>query len=128
MGCKISTTLKKFESLQNKQNRELLEDFYRYRQSLDHRSGFATNNILTLMISLDKFLNSRPFTEVVKKEQILEFLDHKFVAKEGKWVKRAPMGDSKIEPGNLFLPFLCWNSPGSHARCPVQVERYFEIL
>jgi hypothetical protein len=75
MGCKISTTLKKFESLQNTQNRELLEDFYRYRQSLDHRSGFATNNILTLMISLDKFLNSRPFTEVVKKEQILEFLD-----------------------------------------------------
>jgi hypothetical protein len=70
MGAKISTTLKRLESC-NKQNRELLEEFYRYRQSLDHRSDLATNNILTLLIYFDKFLNGRcSFLDVSKKEQI----------------------------------------------------------
>ena len=34
----LDTYLKKLESLRNKENQELLEEFYRYRQSLDHKS------------------------------------------------------------------------------------------
>ena len=93
MGAKISTTLKKIESTLNKQNRGLLEEFYKYRQGLDNRSDLATNNILTLLIYLDRFLNGRSFLCIKKKEQIIDFLEHKFVISgrngdQGNWVKR----------------------------------------
>jgi integrase/recombinase XerD len=117
VGAKVTTTLKKIESMRNKQNREFLKEFYRYRQSLDHTSDLATNNILTLLIYLDKFLNGHcSFLDILQnsqnksKEQIINFLEHRFVLQkvnknisqnlrkdvlqkekslvEGSWVKR----------------------------------------
>jgi len=73
---------------------------------LGHRSDHATNNILTLLIYLDRFLNDRSFLDILQDspdkstELTIEFLEHKFVlqkaaqkekslsAKEGNWVKR----------------------------------------
>ncbi|HXX96455.1 MAG TPA: hypothetical protein VEL11_04965 [Candidatus Bathyarchaeia archaeon] len=47
-----------------------------------------TNSLLTLMMSLDRYIGGKSIREINKKEQILEFLEHKYLAKEGKWIKR----------------------------------------
>jgi hypothetical protein len=54
-------------------------------RSKDLKSEHHIVNSLTLLISLDKFYDI-PFTSINSKEQILEFLNHRYV--DGKWVER----------------------------------------
>lgn len=53
--------------------------------SKDVKSEHHFNNLLVLLISLDKFYGI-PFTSINSTEQILTFLDHQHVDDE--WVKR----------------------------------------
>ena len=61
-------------------------------RSKDLKSDHHINNLLTLLISLDKFLCKDgpdiPFISINSREQILTFLDHQYSQKEAKWVKR----------------------------------------
>jgi integrase/recombinase XerD len=61
-------------------------------RSKDLKSDHHINNLLTLLISLDKFLCKDgpdiPFFSINSREQILTFLDHQYSQKEAKWVKR----------------------------------------
>jgi integrase len=71
-------------------NRTILKDFYQYMRSKDLKSEHHIVNLLLLLISLDKYLCKDdpdiPFTSINTKEQILKFLDHRYV--DGKWVER----------------------------------------
>jgi hypothetical protein len=85
MPGKLLTTLKKLE-LVSEANRVILENFYEYLQSKDLKSEYHITNLLVLLISLDKFLGI-PFISINSREQILSFLDHQYLQKDGKWVK-----------------------------------------
>lgn len=89
MPAKLSTTLKKLD-LVSVENRIILEDFHEYMICKNLRSEHHIANLLTLLISLDKFYGPIPFTSINTKEQILRFLDHQYLKGEGqgKWVKR----------------------------------------
>ncbi len=106
MPAKLSTTLQKLE-LVSATNRVLLKDFYEYIQSKDHKSERHIISLLTLLISLDKFYCGIPFTSINTKEQILKFLNHQYLPKEGKWVERNHDADGKyISSFNLYLGLL----------------------
>ena len=59
-------------------------------QSKDLRSERHIINLLTLLISLDRFYAPLPFTSINSREQILKFLNHQYLQKDGKgkWVER----------------------------------------
>jgi hypothetical protein len=102
----LLTTIQKLESV-SKVNRILLKDFYEYMQSKDHKSERHIISLLTLLISLDKFYSGIPFTSINTKEQILKFLNHQCLPKEGKWVERDHGADGKyISSFNLYLGLL----------------------
>ena len=88
MTASLSTTLKKLESV-SVANRVILKDFYEYMRSKDLKSEHHITNLLVLLIFLDKFYGPDiPFTSINSREQILTFLNHQYVAREGKWVER----------------------------------------
>ena len=91
-NAKLSTTLNKLGSVRNEANRVILKKFYDYMRSKDLKSDHHINNLLTLLISLDKFLCKDgpdiPFISINSREQILTFLDHQYSQKVAKWVKR----------------------------------------
>jgi hypothetical protein len=74
--------------MNNQDNRVLLRELYEYMHGKGSRSEHNTNSLLGLMMPLDRYLGGKSFREINKKEQILEFLDHRYLAKEGKWSKR----------------------------------------
>jgi integrase/recombinase XerD len=85
-------------------NRILLQDFYEYMQSKDHKSELHIANLLVLLISLDKFYGI-PFNSINNKDQILKFLSHRQV--NGKWVEREHDLDGKyITSFNYYLGLL----------------------
>jgi integrase/recombinase XerD len=109
MPAKLSTTLKKLESV-SLENRALLQDFYEYQISKERRSKSERHviSVLTLLISLDKFYDGLPFTSIERKEQILTFLNHQYLVKEDRWVKREHDTDGKyITSFNYYLRLLC---------------------
>jgi hypothetical protein len=87
LPAKLSTTLKKLD-LVSADNQVILENFHEHMLSKDLRSEHHITNLLTLLISLDKFHDGLPFTSINTKEQILRFLDHQYLKKDRKWVKR----------------------------------------
>lgn len=105
MPANLSRTLKKLESV-SEANRITLNSFYQYLLSKDLKSEHHITNLLTLLISLDKFYGSDiPFTFISSKEQILTFLDHQ--QKNGKWVKREKDVDGRyISSFNFYLGLL----------------------
>jgi integrase/recombinase XerD len=107
MTVSLSTTLKKLESVSNA-NRVILRSFYEYMLSKDHKSEHHIISSLTLLISLDKFYGPDiPFTSINSKEQILTFLNHQYVAREGKWVERERDVEGRyITSFNLYLGLL----------------------
>ena len=108
MPARLSTTLQKLESVSTA-NRTILNDFCEYMQSKDRKSERHTVSLLTLLISLDKFNNGLPFTSIDKKEQILNFLNHRYSQKEGKWVKR----EHDVE-GKYISTFNCYRNHPSN--------------
>ena len=73
--------------MRSENNLVILKKFYDYMRSKDLKSDHHINNLLVLLISLDKFFGI-PFTSINSREQILTFLDHQCSQKEGKWVNR----------------------------------------
>jgi integrase/recombinase XerD len=74
--------------------------------SKDLKSEHHIRNSLNLLISLDKFY-SVPFTSINNREQILTFLDHQYLQKDGKWIKREHDAEGRyISSFNLYLGFL----------------------
>lgn len=105
MAVTLSTTLQKLESV-SAENRSTLKDFCEYMSSKDHKSERHIINLLTLLVSLDRFYGTKiPFTSINSKEQILTFLGHQYVG--GKWVKREHDTDGRyISSFNLYLGLL----------------------
>lgn len=105
MPTKMSTTLNKLELVRNKGNRELIEEFYQHILSKGSRSERHSNNLLTLLISFDKFLDGKSFIEINNKQQILLFLDHRYL--DGKWVKREHDAEGKyVSSWNFYKTLL----------------------
>ncbi len=74
--------------------------------SKDLKSEHHITNLLLLLISLDRFYQV-PFTSINTKEQILKFLNHRFLQKEGKWVERQKDDEGKwITSFNSYLRLL----------------------
>jgi hypothetical protein len=107
MPAKLSTIFKKLESV-NTANQVVLKNFYQYMQSKDHKSERHIINLLNLLISLDKFYGPDiPFTSINSREQILKFLNHRYLPKEGKWVEREKDAEGKyITSFNYYLRLL----------------------
>ena len=108
MPACLSTTLKKLDSV-SEANRVILQSFYEYMLSKDHKGDRHIINLLTLLISLDKFISfaNKDFTTINSKEQILKFLNHQYLEKDGKWVEREHDADGKyISSFNLNLGLL----------------------
>ncbi|MGA9152012.1 MAG: hypothetical protein WBZ36_15650, partial [Candidatus Nitrosopolaris sp.] len=111
--AKLSTTFQKLE-LVSETNRVLLKDFYEYQKSKDHKSERHIISLLTLLISLDKFYGPDiPFTSINTKEQILKFLNHQYLLKEGKWVEREKDAEGRYittfnQNKRLLSVFLRW--------------------
>jgi integrase/recombinase XerD len=74
--------------------------------SKDHKTERHIIDILSLMISLDKFYAPLSFTSISNKEQLLTFLDHR-KQKDGKWVKREHDVEGRyITSFNFYLGLL----------------------
>lgn len=85
-------------------NRFILKDFYEYMRSKDHKSDRNVINLLDLLISFDKFYGL-PFTSINSKEQILTFLNHRYV--DGKWVELEHDEEGRyITSWNFYLGLL----------------------
>ena len=76
MSIKISTLLSKVDSVSNKQNASIIMDFHRYMQYKGSSENHQINN-LKVIIDFAKFLGSKEFYSISKKEQILSFLNMK---------------------------------------------------
>jgi len=87
MPMKLSTTMKKIVST-SEHNRAHLNEFIEYMRSRGSTSECNIVNVLNLMISFDRYFDGLPFTSINEREQVLRFLDHQFIKKIGKWVKR----------------------------------------
>jgi len=90
-------------------NRVILKNSYEYMQSKDLRSERHIINLLTLLISLDRFYAPLPFTSINSREQILKFLNHQYLQKhgKGKWIEREHDADGKyISSFNYYLRLL----------------------
>ena len=107
MTAKLSTVLQKLESVRSATNRVILKDFHQYMLSKDLKSERHIINLLNLLISLDRFLDGEDFTSINTKEQILKFLNHRYLQKDDKWVEREKDADGKyISSFNLYLTLL----------------------
>jgi integrase/recombinase XerD len=105
LPASISTMLKKLESV-SEANRDILKVFYQYMSSKDHKTERHIIDILSLLISLDKFCAPLSFTSINNKEQLLTFLDHR-KQKDGKWVKREHDVEGRyITSFNFYLGLL----------------------
>lgn len=105
MPAKLSTILKKLESMRSEANRVILKNFVDYMRSKDLKSEYHIINMLVQLISLDKFFGI-PFTSINTREQILTFLDHQYIEGKG-WVKREHDAEGKyISSFNFYLGLL----------------------
>ena len=91
MPVKLSTTIKNVELLENTMNAELILGFYKYLKSNNTSESYQNQNIKAL-INFAKFLGSeRDFSEYLKKDEIMAFLDTKIKSKEidpdKKWMR-----------------------------------------
>ena len=91
MPVKLSTTIKNFELLENKINSKLIFEFYNYLQSNNTSESYQNQNIKSLL-NFAKFLGAdRDYYKLLKKEDILAFLNTKIKSKEidpdGKWIR-----------------------------------------
>ncbi|MGA9149795.1 MAG: hypothetical protein WBZ36_04380 [Candidatus Nitrosopolaris sp.] len=106
MPAHISTTLRKLDSV-SEVNRLILKDYCEFLQSKASKSDRNIINQLTLLVSLDKFYQGLPFTSINSKEQILTFLKHRYVAKDGKWIERERDSEGRyITSWNFYLGVL----------------------
>ena len=97
--------------MRSEANRVILQNFSEYIHSKDLKSERHIVTMLTLLISLDRFLckdgQDIPFTSINTKEQILTFLDHQYVKSIGGWVKREHDSEGKyITTFNQYLGLL----------------------
>ena len=122
----MSTTLKKLE-LVSGNNQAILKEFLGYLQSKDSRSDHHSNSLLTLLISVNKFFNGKPFTEINRKEEILTFLDHQHI--NGKWVKREHYMEGKYLSSrkyylDLLRIFFRWLFNRNRMRCIGKLQHF----
>jgi integrase/recombinase XerD len=112
MPINLPTMLKKLEEVSKTSgNQTILKEFYQYQRSKDLKSERHTINLLLLLISLDKFLIANAgqplaFTSINSKEQVITFLNHRYVKGKG-WVEREKDADGRyITTFNLHLGLL----------------------
>ncbi|HEX5187682.1 MAG TPA: hypothetical protein VFV86_12410 [Nitrososphaeraceae archaeon] len=78
MPAKLTTTIKNIDiKVSNQTNRQIINDFYEYLQSIDTSESYQ-NGLLKVLIRYAEYLGENtPFYQVQEKEQILDFLDSK---------------------------------------------------
>jgi integrase/recombinase XerD len=77
MPVKLSTTVKKIQSIRNPDNLALVNDYYQYIKD-NGSSDSHQNNILKAIISFANFVGPDiSFTDINRKEQIISFLSSK---------------------------------------------------
>jgi hypothetical protein len=106
MPACLSTTLRKLDSV-SKTNRVLLKEFHDHMLSRDHKGERNITNLLDLLISFDKFHDGLlSFTSINSKEQILKFLNHRYVDGRG-WVEREHDEEGRwVTTWNLYRGML----------------------
>jgi hypothetical protein len=81
MPVKLSTTVKKIQSIRNPDNLTLVSDYYQYIKD-SGSSDSHQNNILKAIISFANFVGPDiSFTDINRKEQIISFLSSKIKMK-----------------------------------------------
>ena len=88
---KLETTIHNIHLLDNSNNAKLIHEFYLYLRSVNTSESYQNQNIKAL-INMAKFIGKDVnFTSILKKEEILYFLNTKIKGKEedpdGKWMK-----------------------------------------
>jgi hypothetical protein len=129
MPAGIITTLKKLDSV-SETNRGLMKEFVEHMRSKDHKSDRNLVNLLDLMISFDKFYDGLPFTSINSKEQIIAFLNHRYV--DGRWIEREHDEEGKyIETWNryrgLLITFFRWLTNRSRPDDEWKTPAFLEI-
>ena len=91
MPAKLSTTLKNIEKkVKNNVNSNLITEFYNYLASIDTSESYQ-NGLLKVIIRYVEYLGpDTTFHQIINKEQIIKFLDHKRKTEEEdpdkKWI------------------------------------------
>jgi integrase/recombinase XerD len=90
MPAKLTTTIKKINTVPNTTNAEIIDQFYHYMKGNDVSENHQ-NNCLKVVIALANFLGTNiTFYDINKKEQITAFLDTKVRNREEdpdkKWI------------------------------------------
>ncbi len=105
----MKNTLKYLELVSN-HNRPFLLDFLEYMREkgkVGIGSGQHASSVLSLMIAFDKFFKGKSFTKTYNKQEILTFLDHKYIIKEDGWVKRKHDNEGRwINTYNQYVGLL----------------------
>jgi hypothetical protein len=91
MPVKLVTTIKNIDLIENSVNSELIHGFYRYLKSNNTSESYQNQNIKAL-INFAKFLGpNKDFCQIIKRKEILTFLDSKIKSKEEdpdtKWIR-----------------------------------------
>jgi site-specific recombinase XerD len=91
MPVKLETSIKNIQLLDNRNNAQLIHEFYLYLRSVNTSESYQNQNIKAL-INMAKFYGKdSEFIQISKKEEILSFLDTKIKNKEedpdGKWMR-----------------------------------------
>src|SRR5215204_6300803 len=77
MPLKLSTTIGKIQNIPNTKNIEIINDFLEYMRN-NGSSEHHQNNNLKVVIAFSNFIGKdKSFYDIIKKEQILEFLNTK---------------------------------------------------
>ncbi|MGD9673660.1 MAG: hypothetical protein AB7U98_09305 [Candidatus Nitrosocosmicus sp.] len=91
MPVKLETSIKNIQLLDNRNNAQLIHEFYLYLRSVNTSESYQNQNIKAL-INMAKFYGKDlEFIQISKKDEILSFLDTKIKNKEddpdGKWMR-----------------------------------------
>lgn len=77
MPLKLSTTIGKIQNIHNSKNIEIINEFLEYMKNKGSSTHYQNNN-LKVVIAFGNFIGKyTSFTDIIKKEQILEFLNTK---------------------------------------------------
>src|SRR5688500_4658297 len=77
MPLKLSTTIGKIQNIPNSKNIEIINEFLEYMRS-NSSSEHHQNNNLKVVIAFSNFIGKdTSFLDIIKKEQILDFLNTK---------------------------------------------------
>jgi hypothetical protein len=90
MPVKLSTTVKKIQSIKNPDNLALVNDYYQYIKD-NGASDSHQNNILKAIISFANFVGPDiSFADINRKEQIISFLSSRIKSEaqdpDKKWI------------------------------------------